>query len=187
MNTFEVARPPARHHDRAAVKYCLDVVAPSAADVVRCIGGWVYDRVRAGWEVNVLLPQQCDSRALQILGVHASELDALLSPATSGCAAHSLAVSAEIFASNAQVRQQLLKALDHRLTEVALWHDDWPLAIGHRTTTVQHVLSGAARAFKHHALIAAGIAEDVGPIETLRSDLKGCLPVDSELIPLGLA
>ena len=79
MRTFEVdfekLRPPARHHDGAALKYRLDVVASSPADVVCSVGGWLYDRVRAGWEVNVLLPQPCDTRPLQILGMHASELD----------------------------------------------------------------------------------------------------------------
>ena len=59
----------------------------------------------------------------------------------------------------------------------------WPL--GHRTTPVQHVLSGAARAFKRHALAAAGIPGTVGPTETLLSDMKASLPVDSELIPVG--
>ena len=68
---------------------------------------------------------------------------------------------------------------------MALWHDDWPLTVGHRTATVQHVLSAAARAFKRHALTAAGIPEAVGPTETLRSDMKACLPVDSELVPVG--
>jgi hypothetical protein len=68
MRTFEVdfdkRRPSARHSDGAAVKYRLDVVASSPADVVGSIGGWLYDRVRAGWEVSVLLPQRCDSRPL---------------------------------------------------------------------------------------------------------------------------
>jgi hypothetical protein len=168
------------------VKYRLDVVAASPADVVRSVGGWLYDRVRAGWDVNVLLPQQCDSRALQILGMQVWQLDSLIAPASTASPAHGLAVSAEIFASDARIRQQVLKALDHWMTEVTLWHDNWPLAIGHRTTTVQHVLSGAARAFKRHALTAAGIADSVGPTETLRSDMKACLPVGSELIPIGL-
>lgn len=189
MRTFEVdfeeLRPPARRYDGAAVKYRLDVVASSPADVVCSVGGWLYDRVRAGWEVNVLLPRQCDTRPLQILGVEACDLDSHLSAASIGCPARGLAVSAEMFASDERVRQQVLKALDRWMTEVTLWHDDWPLAVGHRTTTVQHLLSGAARAFKRHALTAAGIADTVGPTETLRSDLKACLPVDSELIPVG--
>jgi hypothetical protein len=189
MKTFrvdcEVPRPPARNPDGGAVKYRLDVVASGPADVVRCIGGWLYDRVRAGWEVNVLLPQHLDSRSLQILGVQTSELDAEISATNTGGAARGLAVSSDMFTSDVRVRHQVLKALDRRMTEVTLWHDDWPLAVGHRTTTVQHVLSGAARAFKRHALIAAGIADTVGPTEILRSDMKACLPVDSELIPVG--
>jgi hypothetical protein len=176
---------PAPHSDGAAVKYRLDVVGASPADVVRSAGGWLYDRVRAGWEVNVLLPQQSDTRPLQILGIHVCDLDSQIRPASVGSAASGLAVSAEMFASDERIRQEVLKALDRWMTEVTLWDDGWPLAIGHRTTTVQHLLSGAARAFKRHALTAAGISGPVGPTETLRSDMKACLPVDSELIPVG--
>ena len=187
--TFQAAdrtgAAPSPHCDDAAIKYRLDVVASNPADVVCSVGGWLYDRVRAGWEVNVLLPQQCDTRPLQILGMQASDLDSQIPAASTGCAARGLAVSADMFASDARIRQQVLKALDRWMTEVTLWHDDWPLAVGHRTTTVQHVLSGAARAFKRHALTAAGIPDTVGPTETLRSDMKACLPVDSELIPVG--
>ena len=189
MRTFEVdfeeLRPPARHYDGAAVKYRLDVVASSPADVVCSVGGWLYDRVRAGWEVNVLLPRHCDTRPLRILGMQASELDTQIPVESTGCAVRGLAVSAKMFASDERVRQQVLKALDRWMTEVTLWHDDWPLAVGHRTTTVQHLLSGAALAFKRHALTAAGIADTVGPTERLRSDMKACLPIDSELIPVG--
>ena len=90
-----------------------------------------------------------------------------------------------MFAADGRIRQEVLTALDRWMTEVTLWHEDWPLNIGHRTTTVQHVLSGAARAFKRHALAAAGLPGEVGPTETLRSDMKASLPVDSELIPVG--
>ena len=189
MKTFEVdfekLRPTAPHRDGGAVRYRLDVVASSPADVVCSVGGWLYDRVRAGWEVNVLLPQHCDSRPLQILGLQAADLDSWVLPASTGCAAGGLAVSADMFASDVRIRQEVLTALDRWMTEVTLWQDGWPLAVGHRTTTVQHVLSGAARAFKRHALTAAGISDPIGPTETLRSDMKACLPVDSELIPVG--
>jgi hypothetical protein len=189
MRTFEVdfgkSRPPAPHRHGGAVKYRLDVVAASPADVVCSVGGWLYDRVLAGWEVNVLLPQRCDTRALQILGMRAADLDSHILPASSGGAARGLAVSAEMFASDQRIRHEVLRALDRWMTEVTLWHDDWPLSVGHRTTTVQHVLSAAARAFKRHALTAAGVSGTVGPTEMLRSDMKACLPVDSELVPVG--
>jgi hypothetical protein len=189
MRTFEVdfekRRPPAPHRDACAVKYRLDVIAASPVDVVRSAGGWLYDRVRAGWEVNVLLPQRCDSRPLQILGMRPADLESQIPAASCGCATRGLAVSAEMFASDQRIRHEVLQALDRWMTEVTLWHDDWPLSIGHRTTTVQHVLSDAARAFKRHALTAAGVSETVGPTEMLRSDMKACLPVDSELVPVG--
>jgi hypothetical protein len=182
---FEKRRPPVPHRDGGAVKYHLDVVAASPADVVCAVGGWLYDRVRAGWEVEVLLPQKCDTRPLQILGMRATDIDSHTPPTSSGCATRGLAVSAEMFASDQRIRNAVLQALDRRMTEVTLWHDDWPLSVGHRTTTVQHVLSAAARAFKRHALTAAGVSETVGPTEMLRSDMKACLPVDSELVPVG--
>jgi hypothetical protein len=122
---------------------------------------------------------------LQILGMRAADLDSHIPPASDGCAARGLAVSAEMFASDQRIRREVLQALDRWMTEVTLWHDDWPLSIGHRTTTVQHVLSAAARAFKRHALTAAGVSETVAPTEMLRSDMKACLPVDSELVPVG--
>ncbi len=190
--TFQAARPadqgaqaPSLHCDAAAVRCRLDVVGASPVDVVCSAGGWLYDRARAGWEVNVLLPRHSDTRALRILGAHAVDLDSQIPVGGSECAARGLAVSAKIFASDERIRQEVLKALDCWMTEVTLWDDGWPLAIGHRTATVQHVLTGAARAFKRHAMTAVGIPGSVGRTETLRSDMKACLPVDSELIPVG--
>ncbi|BCO38255.1 hypothetical protein [Mycobacterium heckeshornense] len=170
----------------AALKYRLDVVAHTVDDVVLSAGGWLYDRVAAGWEVTVLLPQHRDIRPLQILGVRAVELESWLAvvPSTAW-PSQGLAVSADVFAADARVREVVLEALDRHFTEVTLWDDNWPLTVGRRTTTVQHVLSGAARAFKAHALAAAGISgQPVGRTETLLSDMKPGLPVESELVPL---
>ena len=109
MKTFEVdfekLRPTASHRDGDAVKYRLDVVACSPADVVCSVGGWLYDRVRAGWEVTVLLPQPSDTRPLQILGMHAAELASKVPPASTKCAARGLAVSADMFASDIRIRE----------------------------------------------------------------------------------
>lgn len=182
MNTSENRRS---RTDDGSAGYRLDVVASSAADVVGSIGGWLYDRVCAGWDVHVLLAQQCDHRPLQILGMHAVELDPHILTVSAGCAARGLAVSADMFAADPRIRHEVLAALDRWMTEVTLWQDDWPLNVGHRTAAVQHVLSAAARAFKRHALQAAGVPGEVGPTETLRSDLKASWPVDSELIPVG--
>ncbi|MGO9156569.1 hypothetical protein [Mycobacterium sp.] len=170
--------------DGEYLRYRLDVVATSAADAVHWAGGWLYDRAMAGWEVTVLLPQSCDSRPLRILGVGAMDLESGFE--RTGSATHSLAVSAEVFAADDRIRETVLNALNHRLTEVALWGEGWPLAVNRGMARVQHVLSAAARTFKGHALAAAGICCDtVDPTETMLYDMAACSPVDFELVRLG--
>jgi hypothetical protein len=178
--------------DGENLRYRLDVVGVSAVDVVEAAGGWLYDRVMAGWEVTVLLSQggdirdTRDTRPLRILGVDALDLKSELASTAMDPTNQSLAVSAEVFATDVRVRQKVLQALDDRSTEVALWGDGWPLRVNRGATRVQHVLSSAARAFKGHALAAAGIpCHSVDPTETLLCDLATCSPVNSELIRLG--
>jgi hypothetical protein len=165
--------------DGECLRYRLDVVAGSAADVVQSAGGWLYDRVMAGWEVTVLLADSCDTRPLRILGVRALDLD-LATSSTS----QSLAASVEAFTADARVCDTVLESLDGRLTEVALWGDGWPLGVNRAMTRAQHLLSAAARTFKGYALAAAGIGCDsVDPTETLLCDKATCSPV-SQLIRL---
>ena len=173
--------------DDECLRYRLDVVAANPVDVVQSAGGWLYDRMMAGWEVTVLLPDGFDTRPLRILGVRTSDLQAELAPEfTSVATSQSLAVSAEAFSSDARVRDRVLDAMDRPSTEVALWGDGWPLRINRGMTRAQHVLSSGARVFKGYALAAAGISCDaVDPTETLLCDLSACLPVESELIRLG--
>jgi hypothetical protein len=174
----EARRP---HADAESLRYRLDVVAASAGDAVHAAGGRMYDRVTAGWEVTAVLPRGCDTRPLRILGVKTVDLDSgFTRPLSQG-----LAVSAEVFSADERVRATVLKALDHRLTEVALWGDGWSLP-NRRMTRVQHILSAAARVFKGYALAAAGIGcGAVDPTETLLCDMATGLAIDSELIRLG--
>ena len=170
--------------DGECLRYRLDVVAASAADAVHSAGGWLYDRAMAGWEVTVLLPQSCDSRPLRILGVKAMDLKAGLD--RTGSAPHSLAVSAEVFAADHRIREMVLKALNHGLTEVALWGEGWPLAVNRGMDRVQHVLSSAARTFKGHALAVAGIrCGTVDPTEAMLYDMAACTSADFDLVRLG--
>jgi len=168
--------------DADSLRYRLDVVAASTGDALQAAGGWMYDRVMAGWEVTVLLPQGWDARALRVLGVAAVDLESWFTrPVSQG-----LAVSAEAFRADTAVAARVLKALNHKSTEVALWGDGWPLEVNRGVTRVQHVLSGAARVFKGYALAAAGIGCDaVDSTETLLRDTATSLPVESELIRLG--
>ena len=98
--------------DGECLRYRLDVVALSAADVVQSAGGWLYDRVMAGWEVTVLLPHGCDTRSLRILGVQA--LDPGSRPALTESTSQSLAVSADAFTADARVREKVLESLGDR-------------------------------------------------------------------------
>jgi hypothetical protein len=170
------------------LRYRLDVVAASAVDVVQSAGGWLFDRVRAGWTVSVLTDAR-DARSLRILGLEAVDLDSkslseFLSAADG--AGRSLAVSVEVFTADVLVREHVFKALDHHLTEVALWGRGWPVRVSRTMISVQHVLSPAARVFKRYALAAAGTPCDaVEPTEALLCDMAACLPVDSDLIRLG--
>lgn len=158
----------ATHGNGECLRYRLDVVAGSAVDVVHSAGGWLYDRVMAGWEVTVLLPGSCDTRPLRILGVRVLNTESEYVPTAVGSTSHTLAVSAEAFTADAQVRDKVLKSLDDRLTEVALWGDGWPLGVNRGMTRAQHVLSAAARRFKGYALAAAGVPSAlVEPSETL--------------------
>lgn len=168
--TADVDAPDnAERRDAPVLNYRVDVVAAGTGDVVGLIGGWVYDRAAAGWDVTVLAPQHTDTCPLQILGARVGDLAAVLAAPGSASGRHGLAVSRQMFAADARVREMVLTALACRKTEVTLIDDGWPLAIGRRTTAVLHVLSAAARAFKSHALAAAGLCSTVEPTETLRS------------------
>ncbi len=166
------------------LRYRLDVVAGSAVDVVHSAGGWLYDRVMAGWEVTVLLPDSCDTRPLRILGVGVVDTESDFVPTAMGSTSHTLAVSAEAFSADTRVRDKVLESLGDRLTEVALWGEGWPLGVNRGMTRAQHVLSAAARKFKGYALAAAGIPSAlVEPTETLLCEAN--YPrVDAELVRL---
>ena len=55
------------------LRYRVDVVAASVADVVRGAGGWIFDRTMQGWAVNVVVPQPGDTRPIAILGATVNE------------------------------------------------------------------------------------------------------------------
>ncbi|BBY39625.1 hypothetical protein MMAN_37590 [Mycobacterium mantenii] len=182
--TFDISKSSAAKATGAngeGLRYRLDVVAASAADVVQSAGGWLYDRAMAGWEVTVLLPRGCDTRSLRILGVRVADLEPELAQLGAGTA--SLAVSAEAFTADPRVRGAVLESLNNRVTEVALWGDGWPLGVNRATARAQHLLSGAARMFKGYALAAEGIpGATVHATEALLCDVGS--GTDSELIRL---
>jgi hypothetical protein len=143
------------------LRYQLNVFAASAQDVVQSAGGWLFDRARAGWDVNVMVADGGDPRPLTILGATAQDLDdGFLSMVRNSSRVGALAVSAELLAADQRVRDEVVHVLKRGLTEVTVWGSQWPAELGRQADAVHHRVSSAARAFKSHALVAADVSAD---------------------------
>lgn len=151
--------------------YRLEVRGVDAADVVGSAGGWLVDRVMAGWDVHVTLDAECDPRALHILGGSTGPFE----PADTAPLA--LALSNRVLADT-----DLRAAVRRGNTEVSVWGGSTGLD---GAVPVRHVLSSAARAFKAQALSALGLnplAADQS--ELFRTANRSMLLVPSDLIPV---
>lgn len=165
------------------MRYRLDVVAPNALDAVRCAGGWIYDRVMAGWDVTVLVGEHDDVRPLQILGADVLGLESVLEEWEDRPHPQTVAVAAELFESDPRVLAHVRNALDQGATEVTLWGEHLPAELHHSVDSAQHHLSAAARAFKARALAAVNdaAAGSVDHTETFRCGMMAS--VASDLVP----
>ncbi len=151
----------------ALLSYDLTVLATDIGDVVAGAGGWLYDRVRAGWKITVVIPAGGDARPLEILGVRT---------VAAGRAAHALpaepaalAVPAGLLGADATVRRHVVDALKRGTAEVTIWGDCANLDVGFAVRPAQYRLSPAARVFKAHALAAAGLGAAAAPVEHFHS------------------
>jgi hypothetical protein len=171
------------HADGLDTRYRLDVIAPSVIEVVTHAGGWLFDRVMAGWDVSVYIADRTDVRPLQILGTQAHDLDKAFVSLDQRPRPQALAVAAGLFANDLRARRAVLKALAHRLTEVTLWGEAQSAELDEGTKAVQHRLSAAARVFKAQALAAAETPKALcGFNETFRARLIAC-PAAADLVP----
>lgn len=165
------------------MRYRLDIVGASVADVVAFAGGWTFDRVMAGWDVTVLVADDEDVRPIHILGADTLNLETALAMWAQRPHPHTLAVSADLFARDSRIRRGVLEALEHGTTEVTLWGDSWPAEL-ERTASVQHPLSAAARAFKAQALNALPApTASTGTTEMFRCGVHNAPSVAADLIP----
>jgi hypothetical protein len=163
------------------LRYRLDVLAVDATDAARSVGGWLFDRAMAGWQVNVLVADARDTRPMQILGATVLDLGvALESVVADPEHAAGLAVSAAALADE-RVHDGVADLLRSGRTEVAMWGGHWPHRFG-GADAVGYRLSAAARVFKAHAMVAAGIDTPVGASERMRRG--GYRPIDSDLVPI---
>ncbi|MCV7031800.1 hypothetical protein [Mycobacterium sherrisii] len=171
------------------MRYRLDVVASSVLDVVRFAGGWLFDRSMAGWDVTVLLTDLADHpdlRPLQIIGAQPLDLEDALASIKDRPRPQALAAAADLVGCDSRVRQGVLQALDHGVTEVILWGETWPAELDGTVGLVQHRLSVAAQVFKGKALAAAALPGcSIGHTESFRSGLLAFPSVAADLVPAG--
>ena len=165
------------------MRYRLDVVAASVPEVVQYAGGWLVDRVMAGWDVTVLITGGDDLRPLEILGVEVQDLEIALTEWAERPHPQTVAVAADLFASDARVREGVLNALDHGMTEVTLWGQAWPAELDATVASVEHHLSAAARAFKTQAMAASNLEGAVERVETFLCGVTACPSVAADLVP----
>jgi hypothetical protein len=165
---------PVRLHARSRqLRYRIAVLAPSVKDVVCSAGGWLFDRAWAGHQVTVLVADDVDYRPLRILGAEALDLDCALTPQVRTVWPDTLAVAADLYRHDERVRQGVLETISGGMTNIVMWGDNWPAELETLTTSVQHPLSVAARAFKARALRVTVHSQHVGPVETFRGfDLR---------------
>jgi hypothetical protein len=55
----------------------LTAIAPTAAEVVRQAGGWLFDQAMAGWDVTVITTEHPDPRPLRMLGARDRDIQVL--------------------------------------------------------------------------------------------------------------
>jgi hypothetical protein len=152
-----------------AIRHRLDVLASSVADVVSSAGGWLADRALAGWDVNVFVPAVEDSAALRILGVNTHQLPESAVEKRNSHRPTALAVSASALCADARVRARLTAECDRDIAEVTVWGDPESANIDVFLQAVQHVPSGAAQAFKTHALQAAAVVPSDAAVEVFHT------------------
>jgi hypothetical protein len=139
-------------------RYRLHVVATSVADVVTSIGGLIFDRAMAGWDVTVAVAGDVEreaDRALRILGARVATAAGTESTG-SAPRPHVLAVASDVFVANEPVRRLALAAREGDATEVLLWGRRRPPNLNGRFVPARHRPSAAAQVFKSHALAARG-------------------------------
>lgn len=178
----------ARPRSRAAkvMRYELNVVGSDVAEVVAGLGGWLFDRRMAGWTVRVFLTGPSDGRALHILGVKTGEWDGLWRSASGDPESVAMTViAAGLFETDEMVRTRGVEALRNGSAEVAFWGARCPAQAGATFRRTQYRLSAAARAFKSHALTAAGVPpESASQPETVFRCVSVGEVLDTDLVPV---
>lgn len=145
--------------------YEMLVLAADVGDIVVSVGGWLCDRACAGWRITAAVPNDSDSRPLDILGVKATSPDSACEVMRDS-PPHALAVSSAVLAADEFVRNAVRKAFHENGIELSYWRDSFPPHDNPRQWVVQHRLTDLSRAFKSEAVKAAfTVRVHTAPIE----------------------
>jgi hypothetical protein len=141
-------------------RYRLHVVATNVADLVTSIGGLIFDRAMAGWDVTVAVDGDSrgtlDDRPIRILGARVATTAAGPDCTGNPSRPQVLAVATDVFVANEPVRRLALAARKGNATDVLLWGRRQPPNLNCGFVPVRHRPSAAAHVFKSHALAARG-------------------------------
>ncbi|OAN39658.1 hypothetical protein A4X20_16795 [Mycolicibacterium iranicum] len=162
--------------------YGLTVITADVDGAVASAGGWMCDRVRAGWQVTVSVPAGSDVRALTILGVH-TEVTESAADVLRGTPA-AVAVDARVLRHEDELRTTVLQLVDAGRVEVTVWGASALFGSDGRFDTVRHRLSAAARAFKSHAVRATGLPPAEHCTEEFVSTALWYPPDGVDLVPV---
>ena len=157
LDVFERKGSGVRASDEILHTYDVTVIAADVDAAVAVAGGWLCDRVRAGWQVTVLVPAGYDERALTILGVRVERVESLVE-ALRELSSAAVAVDAAALRQDDDLRRDVLRLVDEARVEVTVWGESSLFASDRRFGRVRHRLSSAARAFKTRALLMTGDA-----------------------------
>lgn len=148
-------------------RYRLCVAATDVGELVASAGGWMCDRIQAGWDVSVAVTKPRDLRPLRILGVTSVVTEYGFESLSHAGEIAAIALASESFDHNEHLRGAVLKVLDHG-GEVTIWGATIPSQLDGRVRGSQYRLSSVARALKTHAIAAAEIpAADISETEDL--------------------
>lgn len=137
-------------------------MAVDAADSVSAAGGLIFDSVRAGWIVDVYLESPGDERALHILGADSAGIPELFEfePAWPDA----VFLSAVVHERHRGVQRLVAATIRRHATEIGVWGGTVTGLDAEASS--EHRLSTAARAFKPHAMNAAGLSPVESGIES---------------------
>ena len=142
--------------------YTLVVVAADTADSVSAAGGLIFDSVRAGWIVEIHLESPGDDRALHILGARSTPLPEAFEYTPDWPDA--IFLSALMHERHRGVQRLVATSIRRHGIDIGAWGGNVP-GLDAETGSAHH-LSTAARAFKPHAMNAAGLPPCATDVES---------------------